>query len=107
MGSKKQDPKLQKRIREGKIQKGDVARRLAELAYGRANDCVRLVLEDDCDLEELDLTLLSEVRRNDKGKVEIRLVDRLQVLKQLAAMTEDAGTEADAFLRSLQGGEHG
>ena len=105
MGRKKTDPELEKRIREGQIRKQDVARRLAELAFGRANDCVRLVMEESCDLESLDLSLLSEVRRNDKGTVEVRLIDRLQVLEQLSAMTEGAQTELDTFLQSLQGGE--
>ena len=66
MGRKKTDPELEKRIREGQIRKQDVARRLAELAFGRANDCVRLVMEESCDLESLDLSLLSEVKRNEK-----------------------------------------
>lgn len=105
MGRKKTDPELEKRIREGQIRKQDVARRLAELAFGRANDCVRLVMEESCDLESLDLSLLSEVRRNDKGTVEVRLIDRLQVLEQLSAMTEGTQSELDAFLQSLQGGE--
>ena len=37
---------LQQRIKSGKIRREDVARRLAELAFGKVNDCVRLVLED-------------------------------------------------------------
>jgi len=105
MGHRQTDPKLRKRIREGKLRKRDVARRLAELAFGRVNDCVRLVLGEPCDLDTLDLSLLSEVRRNDKGTVEVRLIDRLQVLQQLEAMTEGEQTELDAFLQSLQEGE--
>ena len=52
---------LQKRIRSGEVSRQDVTRRLAELAFGRANDCVRLALEDAPDLGNLDLSLLSEV----------------------------------------------
>ena len=55
---------LQKRIRSGEVSRQDVTRRLAELAFGRANDCVRLALEDAPDLGNLDLSLLSEVKRN-------------------------------------------
>ena len=40
------DKELQKRIRAGKITQEDVTRRLAELAFGKANDCVRLALEE-------------------------------------------------------------
>ena len=38
------DKDLRQRIRSGKIRREDVTRRLAELAFGKANDCVRLAL---------------------------------------------------------------
>ena len=38
---------LRQRIRVGEVRRQDVIRRLAELAFGKANDCVRLALEDD------------------------------------------------------------
>jgi hypothetical protein len=96
---------LQKRIRAGQVSRQDVTRRLAELAFGRANDCVRLALEDSPDLGTLDLGLLSEVKRNDKGTVEIRLIDRLRALEQLALMTDGENTEAEAFLQALRGAD--
>ena len=96
---------LNRRIREGTVGRKDVIRRLAELAFGRVNDCVRLVVEEAPGLEELDLSLLSEVRRSDKGGVEVRLIDRLRVLEQLARMTGESGNEMDAFLQALQGGD--
>ena len=52
---------LSQRIRSGKLTREDVARRLAELAFGKANDCVRLVMEDDPQLKKLDLSLLSSI----------------------------------------------
>lgn len=94
---------LQKRIHSGSVRRQDVTRRLAELAFGRANDCVRLALEDSPDLEALDLSLLSEVKRNEKGTVEIRLIDRLQALEQLALVAEDGDSELCAFLQTLRG----
>lgn len=94
--------KGEKKTRVGCFTRRDVIRRLAELACGRANDCVKLVLEEQPCLDELDLSLLSEIRRSDKGLVEIRLIDRLQVLEQLAAMTEEKQDEAAAFLQALQ-----
>ena len=96
---------LQQRIKSGKIRREDVARRLAELAFGKVNDCVRLVLEENPDLKGLDLALLSEVKRSDKGGVEVRLIDRLRVLEQLTQMTGEKDTDMDAFLQALQGGE--
>ncbi|MCI8619278.1 MAG: hypothetical protein HFG44_04310 [Oscillospiraceae bacterium] len=91
----------QRRTMDGQLRREDVVRRLAVLAFGKTNDCVRLVLEEKPELEELDLSLLSEVKRNEKGTVEIKLVDRLAVLEQLAAL---AGKEEDgslAFLKAL------
>jgi len=96
---------LAQRIREGTVSRQDVARRLAELAFGKVNDCVRLVLEENPDLKGLDLALLSEVKRSDKGGVEVRLIDRLRALEQLTQMTGDKDTDMDAFLQALQGGE--
>lgn len=98
---------LKNRIRSGKLKREDVARRLAELAFGRANDCVRLVLEQDPRLNRLDLSLLSEVKRSEKGAVEVRLIDRLRALEQLAQMAEDDNTDLEAFLKAMQGGEEG
>lgn len=95
---------LEERIIDGEVGRQDVVRRLAELAFGRVNDCVRLALEEMSDLDELDLSLLSEVRRNEKGLVEIKLIDRLQVLKQLAEAADEDREELGDLLRALQGG---
>lgn len=94
---------LSGRIRSGKLTREDVARRLAELAFGKANDCVRLVMEDEPQLKKLDLSLLTEVKRNDKGTVEVKLVDRLKALEQLAILAQDQGQELESFLKALQG----
>ncbi len=104
MNQHEQANTLKTRIRTGTVSTADVTRRLAELAFGRANDCVRLALEPEPDLDRLDLSLLSEIRRNEKGTVEIRLIDRLRALEQLALA---AGKGADdqaamALLQALQ-----
>ena len=103
MDRKSGEKALRERIREGKVSRADVTRRLAELAFGKANDCVRLALEDDPNLGRLDLSLLSEVKRNDKGTVEIKLIDRLRALEQLAAVAEESGEDLEQFLKALQG----
>ena len=105
MERKSVDRSLQKRIRAGEIRRQDVTRRLAELAFGRANDCVKLALEDAPCLDELDLSLLSEVKRNEKGTVEIKLIDRLRALEQLAQTAGEPQTDLNNFLQALQGGE--
>ena len=94
---------LQERIQTGKLTRQDVARRLAELAFGQVNDCVRLVLEEDAPLKKLDLRLLSEVKRNDKGTVEVKLVDRLKALEQLALLAQEGGEDLESCLKALQG----
>ena len=104
MDRKTGDKQLRQRIRSGKISRQDVTRRLAELAFGKANDCVRLALEDDPELSRLDLSLLSEVKRNDKGTVEIKLIDRLRALEQLAEVADEGSEELNSFLSALQGG---
>jgi len=103
MDRKTGEQTLRERIRNGRISRSDVTRRLAELAFGKANDCVRLALEDDPNLGRLDLSLLSEVKRNDKGTVEIKLIDRLRALEQLAQVAGEDTQDLEAFLLALQG----
>ena len=105
MEDKTGEKALRQRIRSGQVRQQDVTRRLAELAFGKANDCVRLALEDDPNLGKLDLSLLSEVKRNDKGTVEIKLIDRLRALEQLAAVAKEDNSDLESFLQALQGGE--
>ncbi len=102
MEQKNREKNLKERIRSGHIRREDVTRRLAELAFGKANDCVRLALEDEPDLKRLDLSLLSEVKRNEKGTVEIKLIDRLKALEQLAQAASQEGADPEEFLRALQ-----
>lgn len=97
------DKELEKRVKTGKLTRADVARRLAELAFGKANDCVKLVLETGEQMEDLDLSLLTELKRNEKGTLEIRLVDRLKALEQLALLAQNEGTDLESFLQAMQG----
>ncbi len=92
---------LKQRIRAGRLTRADVARKLAELAYGRANDCATLVLDPGADAGKLDLSLLSEVKRSEKGAVEVKLLDRLKALEMLTALTEEGGEGMEEFLRAL------
>ena len=107
MEGKKNGKPLYLRLRSGDVRKADVVRRLAELAFGKANDCVRLVLEEEADLGRLDLSLLSEVKRNDKGMVEVKLLDRLKALEQLKDLVGEENADVEAFFQALQGGEAG
>ena len=103
MAEKHDDGDLLSRIRSGRVTREDVARRLAEIAFGKVNDCVKLVLEETPKVGRLDLSLLSEVKRNEKGTVEIRLVDRLRALEHLALLAQDQGQDLESLLKALQG----
>ena len=92
---------LKRRIREGRLRREDVRRRLAELASGQPNDCVRLAMEELPDLKGLDLSLLSEIKRSDKGMVEIRLIDRVKVLERLEQAMGDEDDGMGALLQAL------
>ena len=96
---------LKRRIREGRLRREDVLRRLAELAFGQPNDCVRLALEELTDLKGLDLSLLSEIKRSDKGLVEVKLIDRVKVLERLEQAMGDGGDGIGELLKALGSGE--
>lgn len=96
---------FRQRLRDGEISMQDVRRLLAELACGKVNDCVRLALEEEPALEKLDLRLLAGVKKNDSGTVEIKLIDRLRILEQLAQVAREEEDGMDGFLQALQNGE--
>lgn len=88
------------------FQPADTVRRLSQMAFGRANDCVKLVLEQEPALDDLDLTLLQELKRSDKGAIEVKLVDRLRVLDRLLELAGTGGEQRAAeFLEALRGQE--
>lgn len=97
----------QRRIMKSLMKKDDLLRRMWELAFSRSNDCARLVLEDpaqvSAQLEGLDLSLLAELRRTDKGAVEVKLIDRLQLLERLLALLDQDEGSATEFLQALAG----
>lgn len=79
----------------------DVVRMLAALAFGRCNDCVKLVLESEPAIDSLNLMQLAEIKRNEKGTVELKLVDRLAAIEQLSALVAADEDSAADFLRAL------
>lgn len=87
----------------GKMDRETAIRKLGRLATAPVNDAVKLAfLEDGADVEGLDLTGLAEFRRTDKGGVEVRLVDRAAILRDLAVLADRRPEErAEEFLRAL------
>ena len=76
----------------GELRREDALRRLAQLAFGRANDAVRLALAPkETDPGALDLSAVAEIKVTDKGGVEVKLVDRVRALETLCALLEEHG----------------
>ena len=83
---------------------GEVTQRLEELAEARVNDAVKLAFmknEQIGEIDSLELTALTELRRNAGGVVEMKFIDRLAVLDKLAGMLGDGEDKAEALLRAM------
>ena len=86
--------------------------RLARSMMKKSNDAVKLAYLEGDNLTEqidgLDLSLLSELKRNANGTVEIKLVDRVKALTELTALLreaqgcEPATRQAESFYRALE-----
>jgi hypothetical protein len=87
--------------------------RLAEKLLGNNNDAVKLAYLDGEGAAEqigqLDLSLLSELKRNANGTVEIKLVDQVKALEeliglrcQLTGTQSDAAGQAEALYQALE-----
>lgn len=80
----------------------DVVRRLCELAFGRANDAVKLALSPggQADAEGLDLSAVTEYKVTDKG-MEVKFIDRVRALEVLWNLLEDGEDRTERFLQAL------
>ena len=88
---------------KGKMTRETAIRKLGELAMAPVNDAVKLAfLEGGSGIDKLDLTGLAEFRRTDKGGIEIRLVDRAAILRDLVVLTDErTGNKMEEFFRAL------
>lgn len=87
-----------------KIRYEDVLERLVRLGFGSGKECAAL-LEGRCTEEDVDLSLVSEVKRGVNGNIELKLIDRVSILNRLLELLKTDEDGAEAFLRSLQEGE--
>ena len=78
-----------------------IRKKLEKLVFAKPNDCVRLAFGEEVDIGKLDLSLLTELRRSDKGTVEVKLLDRTKLLDQLMKLAEGGGEQAEQFLQAL------
>lgn len=85
----------------------DVIRQIDELAFGRANDAVKLAFlepEQQGLIDGLDLRMVSEVKRGANGAVEIKLINRIALLELLAQLLEPPSSksnEAESFFTAM------
>lgn len=83
------------------IHRDDIIRRLLALGFHRGSECLE-ILTGETD-GETDLSLVSEIKRGSNGAVEVKLIDRVAVLKLLLELLKGDETDgAEEFLRSLQ-----
>lgn len=70
---------------------------LERLAVSSPNDAVKLLYlsaEDVSELEGLDLSLLSEIKRSPKGDVELKFVNKLAIIRELIELNAAAQSAA-------------
>lgn len=90
-----------------KLCSADVAEHIRRLAFGRANDAVRLAFlapEQQGLIEGLDLSMVSEVKRGAKGEVEVKLLNRIDLLELLSKLLEanmPKSNEAENFFAAM------
>ena len=80
-----------------------IRRQLRKMAFGKPNDCVKLAMCEDVDIEKLDLSMLTEIKRSEKGTVEIKLVDRIRALERLLEAGGGDVDCAEAFFAAAAG----
>lgn len=84
----------------------DVLRRMLRLADQKNNDSVKLAFMGEDRAEEIggmDLGALTEVKRHGNGSVEVKVVNRLDVLEKLFGMLQNGGgEEIKSFLDAMQ-----
>ena len=90
-----------------KISDTEVINRIGALAFGKANDAVKLVFLDPENREQidlLDLSMVSEIKRGSNGVVEVKLLNRIAILELLAQLTahkSGKGSEAESFFTAM------
>ena len=92
-----------------KIKRNDVVHKLSKIVFGKPNDAVKLLFLDKEEseleiLDRLDLTMLSEVKRGTAGRVEVKLLSRLEAMKLLLEAAEPDQrvlSTANTFLEAI------
>lgn len=77
-----------------KKRSADADKLLERLAVSSPNDAVKLLyLGAEAELEGLDLSLLSEIKRGPKGEVELKFVNKLAIIRELIELNAAAAAQ--------------
>ena len=72
------------------VQKGDAVAGLRRLAFSSISDALRLLFAEEplspADLDNLDLFMISEIKRPKGGGMEIKFFDRIKALEKLSEL---------------------
>ena len=85
----------------------EACRRLKQLAAARGNDAVKLAFlqpEQWQEIDGMDLTALKEFKRSPNGVVEIKLLDRVEILQKLmewSGQSGGGGAEMPSLLKAM------
>ena len=97
---------------EKEISREDVLRELKKIALSKPNAGIELAYMEKPTrrmIQRLDLSAVSEFKRNSAGAVELRFIDRVKALQTLCELLggETEEERADEFFRALEeaGGE--
>ena len=92
-----------------KLNKDKLIANIAKLAFSNPTDAVQLAfLPSGSDLSGMDLRLVTDVKIGEKGGSQVKLVDKLELIRLLAELTEGGGdgeTAATFFQALAQAGE--
>jgi hypothetical protein len=78
---------------------------LRQLAQASPRDAVRLLFingEDSSELDGLDLSLLSEIKRGAKGETELKFINKLAVIKELSELENSREISEDGGMNFYQ-----
>ncbi|MEG1633325.1 MAG: hypothetical protein RR314_04665 [Oscillospiraceae bacterium] len=81
---------------DGELTRNELTLKIAELAFAEPGDAVRLALAPETETAGLDLRLVSEIKRDKNGALELRLMDRQKLIELLLELTlpeESQGSE--------------
>ena len=117
------EPEIKRRIakleneRDAKL--AEVTEGYRRLAFGSIADAVKLILSDELpdgsEIEKLDLTMISDIKRPKSGGIEVKFFDRLKALDRLCELSNAASagenpdflTALDRSARALRGDDAG